>query len=129
MENNIVLRKEGTSGAYALLTYNPKTGGLAVKINTTLLSVGAKLDNDNHWVNDGPPEYNSENHYISGDDNKRRAVDISEVLEMRHGALFFTNFETLANKIGVMSILRDEHLRKRHPGDFIRALEKKRGSK
>lgn len=124
MENNIVLRKEGASGAYALLTYNPKTGGLAVKINTALLSVGAKLDSDNHWVNDGPAKYNSENHYILGDDNKRIDVDISKVLEMRHSAVFSTNFETLANKIGTTTLLRDEHLRKRHPGDFIRALEK-----
>lgn len=124
MENNVVLRKEGSSGAYALLTYNPGTGGLAVKIVTTLLSVSAKLDSDNHWVNDGPPEYSDENHYILDGDNKTSAEDISEVLEMRHGALFFTNYETLANKIGTMTFLRDEHLRKRHPGDFIRALEK-----
>lgn len=124
MENNVVLRKEGSSGAYALLTYNPKTGELAVKINTVFLSVNAKLDNDNHWVNDGPPKYNSENHYILDDDNKRRAEDISEVLEMRHSAVFSTNFETLANKIGTTTFLRDENLRKRHPGDFIRALEK-----
>lgn len=124
MEKEIVLRKEADAGAETLLTYTPKTGGLAVKINTALLSVSAKLDSDNHWVNDGSPEYNSDDYYILGDDSRRRAGDISEVLEMRHSAIFSTNFEELANKIGTMTFLRDEHLRKRHPGDFIRALEK-----
>lgn len=124
MENNIVLRKEADARAETLLTYSPKTGGLTVKIKTVLLSVSAKLDSDNHWVNDGPPEYNSDNYHILDDDNKRRAENISEVLEMRHNAVFSANFETLANKIGTMTFLRDEHLRKRHPGDFIRALEK-----